>query len=203
MRAELIFREEQFPFPELTMLLLSSLFYMATFIMPKIQANSTDFYFKSIHSFNNCLWNSIFQAQLQELGFNRKQESIILPVVIFIILATNYLILSNIIISLKKLGQFLLSKLVLLEFNSFNKNTKLHENQHQPYSHNLTAFGAGSFLLYFILVFLKVYPKQKNYFSPSWKDIPFNHVFILGGSHVRCEEEWAQPATWPNQPSGK
>lgn len=83
---------------------------------------------------------------------------------IFIILATNYSILSNIIISLKKLGQFLLSKLVLLEFNSFNKNTKLHENQHQPYSHSLTAFGAGSFLLYFILMFLKVYPKQKKLF---------------------------------------
>lgn len=106
---------------------------------------------------------------------------------IFIILATNYSILSNIIISYKKLGQFLLSKLVLLEFNSFNKKIKLQKNQHQPYSHNLTAFGAGSFLLCFILMFPKVYPKEKDNFSPSWKDIPFNHVCILGGSHVQCE----------------
>ena len=146
--------------------------------MLKIQPKSTCFvvvvFFLSAftHLFNNYILSASYSpgttlgAGIQE----RTKETKILPLVVFIILAINHSIPSNILISCMKLGQLLWPKLVLLEFNSFNKKFSYMKTN---VSFVLTIWQHLGLVLFYYLsfsCFLEVYPELKNSFPPSWKD---------------------------------
>lgn len=118
-----IIGEEERHFPGLTTLRLSNSLYVVHLSCLKFIPNPPVLSFSSIHSFIHYLLSAshilgtTLGAEIQQ----RTKETKILPLVVFIILAIKCSVLSNIRTSCKKLGQLLWSKLVLLEFNSFNK----------------------------------------------------------------------------------
>lgn len=142
--------------------------------MLKNQPKSTCYFFLAAftHLFNKYILSTSYSpgttllAGIQE----RTKETIILPLVVFIILAINCSIPSNILISCMKLGQLLWPKLVLLEFNSFNKK---FSDMKTNISFVLTIWQHLGLVLFYYLsfsCFLEVYSELKNSFPPSWKD---------------------------------